>query len=229
MSYITVTASLGDLPYEVNKYVQEGYVPLGGPAPGPEAYLGRKWVQAMFKASSDTQAEVGTCGEVGDRSPPLAVDLAHRFPSEDERRRYEKGVMQINLVLLEPERLHRMTPHERKDLVDVSGYHLTLKLRQLRHKQQEPYTKYTTPETEKEVLAKLQEDRRIGYGVMGEYFAACHARNPEAKPQIMLSLADARVIAKRLEPNSSVQYPTEIQAAVNRLQATVQENSGHES
>lgn len=47
-AYILVEAYACDLPYEVAKRVEEGYVPQGGPFPGRDGISSRKIVQAMF-------------------------------------------------------------------------------------------------------------------------------------------------------------------------------------
>ncbi|MNV50757.1 hypothetical protein D3C71_1427840 [compost metagenome] len=111
-----------------------------------------------------------------------------------------------------------MTPHDFQELLATSEYVLNIKLRHLRLKQQEPYRKYTEAKTEKEVLAKLQDNRRLGNGVLEEFFAAERARDPNAKPRISVSAADARLIASLLEENyTRAQYPSDHQAAATRF------------
>ncbi|MNQ41585.1 hypothetical protein D3C85_552650 [compost metagenome] len=232
--YLIVEAYLSDLPHTVNKLVAEGYIPIGGPFQGKKGISEHYMHQAMFRAAAVTVigpevpdvTPVGTFGTIGDRAPEPALDADWNerpeaqfdFRDPHEHAKFKKDVLRLDLVLLEPDRLHRMTPHDFQELLATSEYVLNIKLRHLRLKQQEPYRKYTEAKTEKEVLAKLQDNRRLGNGVLEEFFAAERARDPSAKPRISVSAADARLIASLLEENyTRAQYPSDHQAAATRF------------
>lgn len=245
-AYITVVAILQDMPHEVNQWVKKGYTPLGGPiATGEHGISSAKFAQAMFKepavsstlgrdfvigkTQNDGRGDVGTQGFTWPTSEELeaAVHEANAaVPGSASSGYAPQRTIQDELSFAQL--VHVLSPNgplsfiqlpvsEQKALLHSAQVLFNDALAALRKKHQEPYTEYTEPKTSQDRYYEIQKLIRLRTGVLVEYAAACSARDSNAKPTIMVDLADAQKICSLLENSTRAQYPTEHQRAVERF------------
>jgi hypothetical protein len=230
--YVLIEAYACDLAYEVNHWLKQGYVPMGGPTPGREGIGSRKLVQAMYNASIPVEQEaelvLPTSQELEDAvheanaEHPGSASMGEpfAFATDSERRQWDTDNLEIYSYLGRRSEFLVLDEGKCMALVNKAEKLFHRRITHLRLKQQEPYMKYFDPKTNADRFERIVELSRVGLGVMEEYFAGCRARNPKAPRVVMVDEDDAKKIASILE-STRAQYPTEHQAAVSRFKRRV--------
>ena len=237
-SYILVEAYMGDLAYEVNARMKEGYVPQGGPFPGREGISSRKIVQAMYRPPENAPAlpqQLDPTIEIPDPDPHKLRGLPgekHAIMSEDGMltfpNRHMFGVWMnecfgLNSILDQGrEHFINLEADVAKSFLDIAQREFYTRVSRLRDKQREPYVMHQGLQTNAEVFDMIEKYMRATRGVVAEYQAACEARDP-SRPDVRKAVIyeeDVNLLIALLE-NEGAQYPTKLQEVVSRLKRQI--------
>lgn len=214
-AYILVEAYACDLPYEVAKRVEEGYVPQGGPFPGRDGISSRKIVQAMF---NERYVEIKR-GPVG-----LKLPATQELDDAAEGEQLKRDAHEVREALLQGKKVFVARDEGSAKSVLHAAYRIFRhRVEVLRKLQRTPYIMHQDPTSNEHRFDMIAQYAHCSAGVLAEIAAGKLARDPKgtfAAPEITVSLRDAQLIDALLE-STHAQYPTEHQEAVLRFKRTL--------